>query len=130
MMLYQMALSMVKLFTFSTNAQLEVHYTGGLAQMVERLLSMHEVVGSIPSSSTIVFYLSIDIFCLTQFTEMCFCLCWAAIQVSENLWRDTQFLDSSKNKISTNIQERWCTMVDKNIQSSLPIRQARWAHFR
>ena len=30
----------------------EVQLAGGLAQLVERVLSMHEVAGSIPASST------------------------------------------------------------------------------
>ena len=34
-------------------------YYGGLAQLVERMLSMHEVVGSIPTSSSSFYFVSL-----------------------------------------------------------------------
>ena len=42
---------------------------GGLAQMVERSLSMREVPGSMPGSSTFFFSMSFAFFSITNFIE-------------------------------------------------------------
>ena len=40
-----------------TSTKANLILKGGLAQMVERVLSMHEVPGSMPGSSTLIFVL-------------------------------------------------------------------------
>ena len=40
-----------------TSTKANLNLKGGLAQMVERVLSMHEVPGSMPGSSTLIFVL-------------------------------------------------------------------------
>ena len=50
-----------------TSAKASLNFKGGLAQMVERVLSMHEVPGSMPGSSTLIFvFFSVKRVCWCQ----------------------------------------------------------------
>ena len=50
-----------------TSTKANWNYEGGLAQMVERVLSMHEVPGSMPGSSTLIFvFFSVKSVCWCQ----------------------------------------------------------------